>query len=73
MLFRSVELLGLLSQQLDLNGRFWTDMQNADINMLGFIIVGLFIATWVIALGVWKFGRIEEKWTKHLAPAEADG
>ena len=73
LLIGTVELLGLLSQQLDLNGRFWIDMQNADINMLGFIIVGLFVATWVIALGVWKFGRIEEKWTKNLAPAESDG
>ncbi len=36
----TVELLGLLSQQLNINGRFWTDMQNADINTLGFVIVG---------------------------------
>ncbi len=67
----TVELLGLLSQQLNLGGRFWTDMQNADINMLGFIIVGLFFLTWIVALAVWKFGRIEEKWTQNLNPAEA--
>ena len=71
LLIGTVELLGLLSQQLNLTGRFWTDMQNADINMLGFIIVGLFVATWVVAFAVWKFGRIEEKWTRNLAPAEA--
>ncbi len=41
-----VELLGLLSQQLNITGRFWTDMQNADINTLGFIIVGLFVVIW---------------------------
>jgi high-affinity nickel-transport protein len=64
-----VELLGLLSQQLNLNGRFWTDMQNADINTLGFIIVGLFVATWAVALSIWKFGRIEEKWTAGIRPA----
>jgi nickel/cobalt transporter (NiCoT) family protein len=69
----TVELLGLLSQQLNLTGRFWVDMQNADINMLGFIIVGLFFLTWIVALGVWRFGRIEEKWTAGLdvAPAAA--
>jgi high-affinity nickel-transport protein len=72
LLIGTVELLGLLSQQLNLTGRFWTDMQNADINMLGFVIVGLFFATWIIALAVWKFGRIEERWTRNLATTEAE-
>jgi high-affinity nickel-transport protein len=57
-----VELLGLLSQQLHINGRFWTDMQNANINSLGFVIVGLFVVTWAVALLIWRVGRIEEKW-----------
>ena len=42
-LIGGVELLGLMSQQLNITGRFWTDMQNADINTLGFVIVGLFV------------------------------
>jgi nickel/cobalt transporter (NiCoT) family protein len=62
----SVELLGLLSQQLNLNGAFWTKMQNADINTLGFVIVGLFVATWTIAWLIWRFARIEEKWSANL-------
>jgi nickel/cobalt transporter (NiCoT) family protein len=57
-----VELLGLLSQQLHINGRFWTAMQNANINSLGFVIVGLFVVTWAVALLIWRVGRIEEKW-----------
>jgi high-affinity nickel-transport protein len=36
----------------------------------GFVIVGLFFATWIIAMAVWKLGRIEEKWTTSLRPAE---
>jgi high-affinity nickel-transport protein len=61
-----VELLGLLSQQLNITGRFWTDMQNANINSLGFVIVGLFVVTWAIALAVWRFCRIEEKWSAGI-------
>jgi high-affinity nickel-transport protein len=61
-----VELLGLLSQQLNITGRFWTDMQNADINTLGFIIVGLFVVIWAAAMLIWRFGRIEEKWTAGM-------
>jgi nickel/cobalt transporter (NiCoT) family protein len=70
LLIGTVELLGLLSQQLNLTGWFWTDMQNADINMLGFVIVGLFFVTWLIALGIWRFGRIEEKWSAGLHSPE---
>jgi hypothetical protein len=28
--------------------------------------VGLFVATWVGALLIWKYGRVEEKWTAKL-------
>jgi nickel/cobalt transporter (NiCoT) family protein len=27
------------------------------------VIVGLFVVTWLAALGIWRFGRIEERWT----------
>ncbi|MGW3286409.1 HoxN/HupN/NixA family nickel/cobalt transporter [Streptomyces sp. NPDC001002] len=67
----TVELLGLLAEKLDLHGFFWDWVAGLDLNIIGFVIVGLFFATWVIALLVWKFGRIEEKWSAGLArPAE---
>jgi nickel/cobalt transporter (NiCoT) family protein len=62
-----VELTGLLSQQLNYKGRFWTDMQNANINTLGFIIVGLFVVVWAVAIAVWRFGHVEEKWSVGMA------
>jgi high-affinity nickel-transport protein len=65
-----VELLGLMSQQLNINGRFWTDMQNANINSLGFVIVGLFVVTWAIALLIWRVGRIEEKWSAGIRASQ---
>jgi nickel/cobalt transporter (NiCoT) family protein len=65
-----VELLGLMSQQLNITGRFWTDMQNANINSLGFVIVGLFVVTWAVALLVWRVCRIEEKWSAGIRAAQ---
>ena len=35
----------------------------------GFVIVGLFVATWAIALSVWRLGRIEERWSADLEDA----
>ncbi|GHE99104.1 hypothetical protein GCM10017786_35280 [Amycolatopsis deserti] len=38
--------------------------RSAELNLghAGFVIVGLFVLTWVIAWLVWHFGRIEERW-----------
>jgi high-affinity nickel-transport protein len=69
----TVELLGLLADRLDLHGAFWDWISGLDLNTVGFVIVGLFFATWAIALLVWKAGRIEEKWTEGLATAEQPG
>ncbi|HWE13349.1 MAG TPA: HoxN/HupN/NixA family nickel/cobalt transporter [Solirubrobacteraceae bacterium] len=59
----TLELGGLMASQLNLSGSFWSWFANVDINVLGFVIVGMFIATWAIALSVWRYGRIEERWS----------
>jgi nickel/cobalt transporter (NiCoT) family protein len=48
---------------------FWGFMYNFNINTAGFVIVGMFIVTWVAAMLIWRFGRIEEKWGQRLRPA----
>ena len=58
----TIELGGLLATQLDLSGGFWAWFEGIDLNTLGFVIVGLFVATWALALMVWRYGRIEERW-----------
>ncbi|WP_405530126.1 HoxN/HupN/NixA family nickel/cobalt transporter [Streptomyces canus] len=73
LLIGTVELLGLLAGKLGLHGPFWDWISGLDLNLLGFVIVGLFFATWVVALVVWKVGRIEEKWTTGLAEERAGG
>nr|WP_322760444.1 HoxN/HupN/NixA family nickel/cobalt transporter [Frankia sp. Cr2] len=59
----TIELLGLLAEKLSLHGVFWDWIDGLDLNIVGFVIVGMFFATWAIALAVWKIGRIEERWT----------
>ncbi|MER8029973.1 HoxN/HupN/NixA family nickel/cobalt transporter [Streptomyces bauhiniae] len=70
----TVELLGLVAEKAQLHGLFWDWVAGLDLNIIGYAIVGLFFATWAVALLVWKVGRIEEKWTADLAspatPAE---
>ena len=67
----TIELGGLIAQHLNLGGSFWNWFENININFLGFVIVGMFVATWAIALSVWRFGRIEERWSAHLRESES--
>ncbi|MDQ6606175.1 MAG: HoxN/HupN/NixA family nickel/cobalt transporter [Actinomycetota bacterium] len=67
----TIELGGLLAQHLNLSGWFWNWFENIDMNLLGFVTVGMFVATWAIALAVWHFGKIEERWSAHLGESEA--
>ncbi len=70
----TIELGGLVMSELNLSGSFWNWFESIDINLLGFIIVGMFVLTWAIALLVWRVGRIEERWTAHLGePVEPAG
>ncbi len=48
-------------------------MGNFNLNTAGFVIVGMFILTWLTALLVWRYGQIEEKWTARLQPATPGG
>lgn len=63
----TVELLGLVAEKAGLHGFFWDWISGLDLNVIGYVVIGLFFATWIVALLVWKLGRIEEKWTEGLA------
>ena len=62
----TIELGGLVASELKLSGSFWRSVETVNINMLGFAIVALFVITWTIALLIWRFGHIEERWSAHL-------
>jgi high-affinity nickel-transport protein len=58
----TVELFQVLSNELHLNGGFWDFMNSVDINKAGFAIAGLFVVVWIVAVGFWRFGKIESRW-----------
>jgi high-affinity nickel-transport protein len=59
----TIELMSVLAAKLGLDGGVWDLVAHVDLNAVGYAIVGLFVATWGIALAVWHFGRIEERWS----------
>jgi nickel/cobalt transporter (NiCoT) family protein len=69
LLVGTIEIVGLLSEKLGLVGPVASWLHDFNINTAGFVIVGMFFATWVIALAIWHFGRIEERWTTEMRQA----
>jgi len=68
-----IELLSILTEKLDIAWGPLASVASLDLQYVGYGIIGLFVVTWVVAFLVWRFGRIEERWSAHLhseAPAE---
>ncbi len=63
----TIELLGLLTSELGLSGWPWRLFSHFDINLAGFVIVGLFVVTWAVAIAVWRFGGLEARWDAGAA------
>jgi high-affinity nickel-transport protein len=66
----TIEIIAVLVQELHLRGGFWDFMANFDINRAGFIIAGLFVIVWVVALTVWRVAKVETRWGEPLATTE---
>jgi high-affinity nickel-transport protein len=67
-----LEICQVIADQLNLTGFFWDYAAGFDLNSAGYIIVGLFVVVWAIALLLWKYGKIEDRWhdTAHKSQLE---
>jgi high-affinity nickel-transport protein len=66
----AVEVLGLLAQHGNLSGSGWAWLENFNINTAGFVIVGVFVLTWIVALSIWRLAKLEQKWDTANATAQ---
>lgn len=57
----SIELIGMLASELHLSGSVFSFAAGVNINSAGFVVVGLFVATWVVAVAVWHLLGIEDR------------
>ena len=69
----TVELISILVEKMDITSGPLAAIGGLDLNFVGYAIVALFVLTWVVALAVWRFARIEEKWSAGLAASTAQG
>ncbi len=68
-----LEVAQVVSNQLGLEGGLWKYAQDFDINRAGFIIVAIFVASWGLALAIWRYGKIEARWESAAALSKTAG
>jgi high-affinity nickel-transport protein len=60
----TIEVVGVLHDDAGLSSPVTDWIAGLDLDNVGFIIVGLFVAVWAIAIAYWRFAKVE----RRLAP-----
>lgn len=66
LLVGSIEGLGLLADTLHLAGAFWNlvGSLNDNFGMIGYVIIGVFIVSWLLSAAIYRWKRFEEGETR---------
>lgn len=66
MIIGVVTLGGMAAEQLGVHSGPIAWLAGLDMEHVGYGIVVLFVAAWAVSVAIWKYGRIEERWTADL-------
>ena len=63
------EIIQVIGSQLSLTGGIWSAAASLNLNSAGYIIVAAFAVVWIVALAIWRFGHVEQRWHEraHMA------
>ncbi|TMI38107.1 hypothetical protein E6H26_01425 [Candidatus Bathyarchaeota archaeon] len=56
-----VELLQVLSGELNLQGPFWGWLAGLDFETIGYGIIGIFVASWLASMALWKYKHLDDE------------
>jgi high-affinity nickel-transport protein len=62
----TIELISILTEETGITTGPLAAIANVNLDFVGYAIIALFVIAWVVAVMVWKYGRIEEKWSAGL-------
>ena len=67
-----IEIISIITDRFGITEGPIAWIGGLDLNRVGFVIVGVFILSWIVALMVWKFGHIEEKWEAGMMAVDPE-
>jgi high-affinity nickel-transport protein len=59
----TTELVGVLTDRAAITSGPFAWVSRVNLDYAGYGIVGLFLTGWLIALGMWRYGHIERRWS----------
>ncbi|WP_246224272.1 Nickel transporter NicT [Mycolicibacterium anyangense] len=62
----TIELVGVIADRLHIESGPLAAIAAINLDYVGYIIVALFLVSWLLAMSIWRFGRIEERWAANL-------
>lgn len=65
-----LEILQVLAKQLNLTGGVWDYAASFNLNSVGYIIAAAFAVVWIVALALWRYGKVEERWHNKAHAAQ---
>jgi nickel/cobalt transporter (NiCoT) family protein len=73
-LIGSIETLGLMGDKLGMQGRFWDFVSalNDNFGTLGYLIIGIFIVSWLGSMMIYRFRRYDELNVRVAAKADLE-
>ena len=60
----TVELLQVIATELNLTGPLWRWLTSLDFETIGYGIISIFLASWLIAVAIWKYKRFDERYSQ---------
>ena len=64
----SIELLSVLHERFGLDSWATNWVTAVDLGSIGFVVVGLFVVVWAVAVSYWRLARVEERWATTPDP-----
>jgi high-affinity nickel-transport protein len=66
----TIEIISIISGPLNLTGGIWDYLSNLDFGLLGILIIGIFILSWVVSTIIYKVRRYDDIEVKIAPKAE---
>jgi high-affinity nickel-transport protein len=60
----TIELVAIVTDRiLGIHTGIWGVVQDLDFQTMGYVVAGLFVASWLASMAVWRLGRLEDRWS----------
>jgi high-affinity nickel-transport protein len=65
LLIGGVELVQIFNEKFGIKEGFLGSINNWNLGWLGYLLVGLFLLSWILSVTIWKFMKIEKRWQSN--------